>query len=127
MKRIIATTAVTAIAVPTALLAAAPAQADGFDREKQGRCGGGVYELSVDREDGVYEISADLDRVAPGSSWRVVLKQDGKVIANVVRKADREGDLDVDRVRRDTRGTDTFAFTANRLNGAAKCGASVVA
>ena len=51
-----------ALAVPTALVVAAPAHAD---VERRGACGAGNYELSVDREDGGYEVSVDVDRVAP--------------------------------------------------------------
>jgi hypothetical protein len=111
-----------ALAVPTALVAAAPAHAD---VERRGACGAGQYELSVDREDGGYEVSADIDRVAPGSRWRVVLRHDGERIARVVRRADHEGDLDVDRQRPNTSGRDVFKFRAKRLGHSTSCSARV--
>lgn len=104
---------------------AVPASADPGDAERHGRCGGGSYELSVDREDGGYEVGVDLDRVAPGSRWTIAVRHDGKRIAKVTRTADREGDLDVDRFRRGTAGDETFAFTATRVGGKQRCSARV--
>lgn len=119
------TTIATLLVLPATALAATavPAVADPGDAERHGRCGGGVYELSVDREDGGYEVGVDLDRVAPGSRWTVAVRHDGTRVAKVTRTADREGDLDVDLVRRDTAGSDTFAFTAHRVGGTQKCSA----
>lgn len=125
LKRTIA--AATLLAVPATVLAATTgaASADPGDRERHGRCGGGVYELSVDREDGGYEIGVDLDRVAPGSRWTIAVRHDGKRFAKVTRTADREGDLDLDTFRRGTPGSETFAFTAKRVGGSQKCSAKV--
>ena len=52
-----ALTAGALLAVPTAVLVSAPAYAD---VERQGTCGTGRYELSVDRENGGFEVNADL-------------------------------------------------------------------
>ena len=81
------------VAAPLAtLLAASPASAD---TTKRGVCGHGSYEFQVDREDredgGGFEVSADLDRLAPGSSWTVVIKHDGKRVSKVTRTADSGG------------------------------------
>ena len=111
-----------ALAVPTALVVAAPAHAD---VERRGACGAGSYELSVDREDGGYEASVDIDRVAPGSRWRVVMRHDGQRFYRNVLRADREGELDVDRQRGNTAGRDTFRFRAERLGGPASCSARI--
>jgi hypothetical protein len=111
-----------ALAVPTALVVAAPAHAD---VERRGACGAGSYELSVDREDGGYEVSADVDRVAPGSRWRVVMKHDGQRFYRNVLRADHEGELDVDRQRGNTSGRDTFTFRAKRLGHPVACSARV--
>ncbi|MCW2854090.1 MAG: hypothetical protein JWM84_3754 [Nocardioides sp.] len=110
------------LAVPTATLVAAPAHAD---VERSGACGAGRYELSVDREGAGWEVNADLDRVAPGSRWRVVLKHDGKTFYSKVRTADREGDIDVERFRRDTAGKDSFRLVAKRVGGKAKCARTI--
>ncbi|WP_193613083.1 hypothetical protein [Nocardioides lijunqiniae] len=110
------------LAVPAVTLVAAPASAD---VERSGACGGGRYELSVDREGAGWEVNADLDRVAPGSRWRVVLKHDGRTFYSKVRTADREGDLDVERFRRDTAGKDSFRLVAKRVNGTATCARTI--
>ncbi len=123
-KRLIAlSTAGVVLAAPAALaLSAAPAHAD---VERRGACGGGTYELSVDREGRGYEVNVDLDRVAPGSKWRVIIAQDGKRKANVVRTAERDGDVDVERYLPNTAGKDKFRFTAKRVGGKTKCGAAI--
>lgn len=120
-------TIATLLALPATALAvtAVPAAADPGDAERHGRCGGGSYELSVDREDGGYEVGVDLDRVAPGSRWTIVVRHDGTRATKVTRRADREGDLDVDLFRRGTAGSETFAFTAKRVGGSQKCSARV--
>lgn len=124
MKRITALTAATAlVAAPASLfLTAGPAQAD---VDRSGSCGGGRYELSVDREDGGYDVSVDLDRLAPGSTWRVVIRHEGRTIAKVVRTAERDGDVDVERFARGTAGKETFSFTAKRVGTRTSCGTSV--
>lgn len=122
LKKTIAT--LTLLAVPATALAATTTSASA-DTERHGRCGGGVYELSVDREGNGYEVNVDLDRVAPGSKWTIAVRHDGKRYAKVTRTADYEGDLDLETFRRGTAGNETFAFTAKRVGGKQKCGATV--
>ena len=110
------------LAVPVALLVPGAAQAD---VERNGRCGDGRYELNVDREGGRFEVSGELDHVAPGSRWKIVMKQDGKTFASVTRRADNEGDVDVERMRPNTAGKDVFRFRASRVNGAASCSTAI--
>jgi hypothetical protein len=115
------------VAAPlTTVLAASPASAD---TSKRGVCGQGTYEFQVDREDredgGGFEVSADLDRLAPGSSWTVVVKHDGKRASKVTRTADREGEIDIDVNRPDTSGSDVFRFKAVPAGGGSKCTASI--
>ncbi|MEO9325340.1 hypothetical protein ABFT23_17745 [Nocardioides sp. C4-1] len=124
MKRTTALTAAAALVAGPAAVLLAPSAAHA-DVDRSGRCGGGTYELSVDREDGGYEASVDLDRVKPGTTWRVVVRHEGRVIANVVRTADREGDVEVERFVRNTPGTETFRFTAKRVGTKVACGARV--
>ncbi len=112
------------LAGPAAVLVASPASAD---VERTVTCGAGVGDLSVDREGRLNEVSLDIDNVAPGSRWKVVIRKDGKRLAKVVRAADREGDVDVDRVVRNTKGTDRFAFRATRIGSATSCSASLSA
>lgn len=122
-KRTIALSTITGlVAVPAVVLAAAPAHAD---VDRHGRCGGGTYELSADREDGGYEVSVDLDHVKPGSKWRVVVTHEGKQVADVVRRAELDGDVDVERWVRNTPGNETFRFTAKRVGTKTSCSSSV--
>ncbi len=115
------------VAAPLAtVLAASPASAD---TTKRGVCGQGSYEFQVDREDredgGGFEVSADLDRLAPGSSWTVVIKHDGQRVSKVTRTADNEGELDVDVNRPNTSGSDAFRFKAVPAGGGAKCASTI--
>ena len=111
------------LAAPLALVAtASPAHAD---VERHGTCGAGRYELSVDREGTGWEVDAGLENVAPGSSWTFVLKQDGNRYLTVTRRADRQGDVDVDAYRRNTAGSDTFRFKAVPVGGGTGCSAGI--
>lgn len=103
--------------VPAALLTASPAAAD---VERADACGRGFLELNVDRERGGWEVDADLD-AARGSRWTVTLSQNGSTYYRQTRTADREGEIDVDTLRRDTAGSDTFRATAAPVGGGASC------
>lgn len=113
----------TAIAIPAAMLVASPAQA-GIDRS--GRCAGAEFELSVDRENGGFEVDADIDDARAGSKWRIALRHEGKVFTRVVRTADREGDISVERFRRNTAGADTFRLTVTQLSTGKVCTTRIV-
>lgn len=123
MKRTSALIATGALlAVPAATLVAAPANAE---VDRSGACGGGRYEMSVDREGAGWEVNADLDDVAPGSRWKIVLKQDGTTFFAQTRRADNEGDIDVERYRSNTAGKDTFRLVATRVGGKAGCSQTI--
>jgi hypothetical protein len=123
MKRTAALIAAGAIAVPTTtVLMSAPAHAD---TERHGSIGKGVYEFSVDREGSGYEVNFDIDRVAPGSTWKVVLRHDGNRYLTRTLKADYEGELDIESYRPNTSGQDVFKVKAKRVNGAAKASATI--
>ena len=125
IKRTIAlTTAAAVVAVPAALMVASPAHAE-VDREKRGTCGTVRYELSVDSEGRGYEVNVDLDNVTPGSTWRVVIRQDGKKKASVVRTAERDGDLDLERYLPNTAGKDVIRFKATRVGTKTTCGGAL--
>jgi hypothetical protein len=118
IRKTTATIGVTALmAVPAATLMASPASA----AEKSGKCGGARFELSVEKDDGRFEVEADIENAKPGSKWRVILKHDGKRFYNKVRKADREGDIEVERNRRNTAGKDVFRLTVKRVGTKTAC------
>ena len=108
------------VTVPLTLAAMAPANAD---VDRQGACGTGSYEFSVDRERTGYELDASIENIKPGSSWTFVVRQDGKRLTKVTRTADNEGEVDIDAFAKNTAGKDTFALTAT--SGSVKCGSSI--
>jgi hypothetical protein len=121
-RNLIAGVAVAAVAIPTALLVAAPASAD---TEKHVACAGGHLELSVDNDGGGWEVDGQVDNVAPNQKWRIVLKHDGNRFFKGVRTTDHEGDVDVERFRSDSAGSDTFRLKAMRLSDGTTCSGSV--
>ena len=108
--------------VPASVVLAAPANAD---VEKRIRCQGAVVELSVDREDGRYEVELDIDGARRGSTWGVVLRHDGTAYTRVVRTADRDGEVDVDRVRPNRAGKDKFGVTVTHRASGVRCSTAV--
>lgn len=105
------------LAAPVVLLAA-PAHADA---DRSGACGGGSFEYSVERDDGRFEIELELEDVKPGSRWKVTLRHDGNRYYQRTLRADDDGDLDVERSRKNTRGKDAFKFRLDRVKGSAAC------
>jgi len=115
----------TTVALAGSASAAPAAAAAPADREKRGTCAGGTYELQAEREDGGYEVTVDLDRLAPGSQWKVVLRHEGKRVAAVTRTADAEGDVELEAFRNGTPGAERFSFRATPVGGGKGCAATV--
>jgi hypothetical protein len=105
------------VAVPATTMLASPAYA----ADKSKRCDGARMELSVEKDDGRFEVEADIDNAPPGSRWRIVLRHDGKRFFNEVRRANREGDIEIDRTRRNTPGKDVFRMKANKVGTGGSC------
>ena len=123
LRRTTATLATTALlATPIVALTAAPASA--ADREF--RVAGAEVEFDVDRDDGRYEVDVEIDDAKPGSKWRVILRHNGKVYFNRVRKADRDGEFEIERKRKNTRGKDVFRITVKKVGGKAKKSRKIV-
>lgn len=99
--------------------AAVPVAAADVEREKRGSCtGSSRWELSLEKEFGRIEASLELDTTRSGRTWDVVIRQNGAAFVDGRRTTDREGEIDIERVRTDRSGTDTFRFRAvNRANG----------
>lgn len=119
-SRIRRTTAALAVAALAAapIAVAAPAHADGKDRDF--RVAGAEVDFSVERDDGRFEVEVDIDDAKPGSKWRVTLKHDGKRYHKKVHRADREGDIEIEKNRRNTAGADVFKVKVQKVGGASK-------
>lgn len=118
-RRSTATLAATAlIGTPLALLTTVPAHAD-FERERHFRVAGADVDFSVEKDDGRFEVDVDIDDARPGSKWRIILKHDGKRFLRTVRVADDDGEVDIDRNRRNTRGADRFTVKVKQVGGPA--------
>ncbi|WP_148573668.1 hypothetical protein [Nocardioides caldifontis] len=113
-----------ALVATTLGMTAGPAAADGKDREF--RIGGAQVDFSVEKDDGRFEVDVDIDDARPGSKWRVVLWHDGKRFHKKVHRADREGDVDIDKRRSNTKGKDTFKVKVEKIGGGAKSRTIVV-
>lgn len=114
-----ATLAATALAAATMGLVAGPAHADGPEKDREFRVSGAEVDFSVSKDDGRFDIDVDIDDSTPGSRWRIVLWHDGQRFHSKVHRADSDGDVDIEKVRRDTRGADTFKVRVKKIGGGA--------
>lgn len=105
------------VAGPVAVVTAGAASA----AEREGRCDRATFQLEVEREDGGFEVSADIDDAAPGSRWKVVLEQDGRTYVSTTRRADGDGEVSLDRDRANTRGADVFTLRVNKVGTGGGC------
>lgn len=111
MAALMALTSMSALAMPVA--------ARDIEREKHGLCtGSSDWELELEKEHGRIEVKVEVDTRRVGRQWRVRIWHNGTKFTDVVRRTDRHGEVDVERVRSDRRGTETFKFHAvDRVNG----------
>jgi len=120
LRRTTAALATTAlVGGPIAVMTASPASAD-QEKTKEFRVGGADVDFEVEKDDGRFEVSVEIDDAKPGSRFRIILKHDGKRFFRDVRRADDDGDIEVDRTRRDTRGRDTFRVKVKKIGGGSK-------
>lgn len=124
MKRLQRTTATLAtaalLAAPVTMLGAAPAHADDWEKEKEFRIAGAEADFSVEKDDGRFEIEVDIDDAKPGSKWRVVLWHDGRRYHKKVYRADGDGEIEIEKNRRNTRGKDVFKVKIKKIGGPKK-------
>ncbi len=121
--QLIALTTATALAAGTgAVLIAAPAQADGPEREAHGRVAGATYDIGIEKERR-FEVDAELDGVPAGSTWRMVVRHDGKVVGTRTARAVRDDgrwEVDFRDVRSsNTPGADRFKVMLERVGSKA--------
>ena len=115
-----------AAATAAALLVATPAHADAGEVEREGRCSGATWELSVDRERGGFDVDVDLEDAAPGRAWGVDRRPVGRGGPAGVGRADGAGAVDVERRLADTPGRDRVVLRLQRAGAASPCGTTVV-
>lgn len=102
---------------------AAAADRSGPERHAHGRVAGAEYEIEIEKERG-FEVDAELDGVAPRSTWRMVVRHDGKRVGSRTAHAVRDdGRHEVDfrdLHSADTRGADRFVVVLKRVDGPGK-------
>lgn len=109
-------------AVPLSVVLAGAANADGIEKERHGTVAGARYEFNVEKERRGYDVDVDLDGIRKASSWKVVVKHDGKTILKQTKRAHRDDDggyeVDFRDVRSgDTPGSDTFKMKVSKVGG----------
>ncbi|WP_030485003.1 hypothetical protein [Nocardioides aequoreus] len=118
LRRSIATATIAGlVAGPLAVMTAGPASA----KEREGRCSGAEFQLEVEKEDGRFEVDADIDDARPGERWKVALRHEGRLYVNKTYRADGDGDISIDRNRPNTRGKDTFSMTVKKVGTSKRC------
>ena len=120
IRKATATIGVTALVAASAALVPTSAGADGPEKDKEFRVAGAEVDFHVEKDDGRFEVDVDIDDARPGSKWRVVLRHDGNRFHNRVHRADGDGEVDIDKKRRDTRGADVFKVTVKKVGGPKK-------
>ena len=112
IKRMTATAGVAAMfAAP--LMTTAPAAA----AEREFRYGGAGIEYEVEKDDGRFEVEVDIDG-RRGAKWRVTLWHDGKRYHHKVHGGGRDGDVEIDKSRPNTKGKDVFKLRVKKVGGA---------
>jgi hypothetical protein len=93
---------------------------DDGDRDEvrvTGTCGGGVRsELKLKARDGGIEAEVEIDHARRGSSWRLTLSQEGRVVWRGGATA-RSGSLRVERRLRNLAGADRVSVRASGPRG----------
>jgi hypothetical protein len=106
---------IASLLVALALPAGAGARGGDDDRDEvrvRGTCGGGARsELELKARDGRIEAEFEVDHARRGSSWRVTLSQEGRVVWRGTVRA-RSGSFDLERRLRDLAGADRVSARA---------------
>lgn len=113
--------------VAVLLATAAPAVAKDGDVVTRGSCSSAAsWKMKASPEDGRVEVESEIDSNRNGQTWRWVLTHNGAVAGrgHSTTRAP-SGSFEVRRVRSNLKGTDTFAFTAQRIGTRQICRAVV--
>jgi hypothetical protein len=108
-------------AVMAAALGAVPAAADVV---KSGTCGARHWRLDLSHDNGKIEADYELHNLKVGSTWRVVMKDNGVKFFSGTRTAGTERYIEVDKYTANQPGTDKITVRATNLSNGAVCGAS---
>ncbi|HET9438500.1 MAG TPA: hypothetical protein VFO64_09875 [Gaiellaceae bacterium] len=117
MTKKIASTAVLATVTALLALAVAPAAtAKDGDVLRRGTCtGASTSKIKLSEEDGRIEVEFEVDQNRNGVRWNVVIRQNGRSVARLVRVTrGPSGSFEARIVAPNRAGTDTFAATATR-------------
>lgn len=99
---------------------------DDQEASSSGQCAGATATLESEREDGVLEVSFELQSSEPGQTWQVSLEHDGEPLLDGARTTDEDAELDVDvHAPRDSTGEVTATATPQDVAGAEECSASL--
>jgi hypothetical protein len=113
--------ALLAAGLPLAL--AGPAAADA---ETHGTCSASSrWDFDVEREDGGYEVSFEVDSYQPGDRWKLQLSQNGTRFLSEVHVTDGEGEVDVERWRSNEAGRDVFKARGVNQSTGETCTATI--
>lgn len=127
-KRIaLAATALTGTALLAAPAAAGAApMPTGVERERLGWCSSSsIWDLNLEKEHGLIDIDLDLETRTAGQAWKVQITHEGRVVFNKVRSTDRDGELEISRIVKNTRGKDKVTFRATNRSTGEVCRASL--
>lgn len=126
MKRSLAVLAATTIAIP---LLATPAAA--VEVERRGTCSAGsLWNASVEREFGVYDLDFEIDTRDADSTWNLKVLHNQKQASTRTAKAvlewdDNYAEVDWSLLRPNRKGTDTFTFRATNATTGETCSTTI--
>ena len=112
-------------AIALTVAAAAPsALAAGASVKKTGTCGTHPWSLVLTHDNARIEADYKLSNLNAGSTWRVVMKDNGVRFFAGTRTATAERHIEVDRFAQNQTGTDTITVRATNLASGQVCTAA---
>ncbi|MEI2714677.1 MAG: hypothetical protein V9G04_15625 [Nocardioides sp.] len=109
------------LATPVVAVTAAPS----FASDREFMCAGAEVDFDVEKDDGRFEVEVDIDDTR-SAKWRVQMWHDGNRFHNKVHSTSGDDDdIEIDRLRRDTRGSDTFKLRVKKIGGPKACTVTV--
>ena len=121
-----ATLAVLGTAAAASPGVAAPVSAGEVEREKAGYCTGtSRWELNLEKEGGRIEVDLDIDTRRVDRKWRVRIVHNENLFVAATYRTDREGEIEIDKLRPNYAGTDKFRFKARDLVNGEICTGSL--